>query len=330
MHGVLLLQLGTPEHPTRRAVRRYLAKFLADKRVIDLPWLPRYILLYGFILPFRSRRTTKAYQAIWRDEGSPLLIHSQSLTTALGHALGPNYTVALGMRYSEPSISAALDTLKDCTTLTVLPLYPQYAEASTGSALAETLLILSKKAVIPSLRLIPSFYDHPDFIQATAARIKPYLKTHEHLLISYHGLPTRQLTKVGCLTPCNTPCSLTQLQQAPHCYRAQCFRTSTLLQQSLQLTEEYCTTAFQSRVGRTPWIEPYTDDVLPLLAAKGIKKLAITCPSFVSDCLETLEEIEIRAKAQWLSLGGERLTLIPALNNTPLWIDALQQLLHTP
>lgn len=325
--GLLLVNLGTPETPNSNSVRRYLAEFLSDPRVIDLPVLLRYALLYGVILPFRTKNTAKAYQAMWTKEGSPLLIHSQNLQRKLQESLGSQWKVSLAMRYGSPSIEDGLSLLKDCEHLTILPLYPQYSSAATGSSLEKILRLLAVKAVIPSITLIRDFYQDPGFIAAQAALIKPQLANHDYLLFSYHGLPERHLKQSGCLEICATPCAaMNEANQA--CYRAQCFETSRALGQKLGLSEEQYGTSFQSRLGKTPWIKPYTDELLAVLIQKGIKRLAVVCPSFIADCLETLEEIGIRARNQWLSLGGEQLTLVSCVNDSELWIEGLVKTLN--
>ena len=324
--GLLLINIGSPDSPDIPAVRRFLREFLSDKRVIDLPILLRYILLYAFILPFRPRQSAKAYQAVWTDHGAPLLCYSEQLRDKLQQRLGIEYQVELGMRYGRPSIQAALQQLKACEHIIVLPLYPQYSSAATGSSIEKVLQLLTSNTVFPSMTIIRDFYNHPAFIHAQAELIRPYLPNHDYVLFSYHGLPERHLLKAGCQTICTGTCPTPLKTQG--CYRAQCFETSRLLADSLQLNT--FSSAFQSRLGRTPWIKPYTDEILKTLAESGIKRLAIACPSFVTDCLETLEEIGIRAKEQWLQLGGEQLTLIPCLNDHELWIDAIQQLVSKP
>lgn len=320
--GLLIINLGTPNHPDRKAVRAYLSEFLTDKRVIDLPAFLRYVLVYGFILPFRTKQSTHAYQSIWSEQGSPLLCHSQNLAKQLKARLSPDFKIALGMRYGNPSIKTALDELKDCSAITVLPLYPQYSSAATGSSIEEVMRLISKREVIPSLRIIRDFYQHPGYIKAQATLIKESLDENQHLLFSYHGLPERQINKSGCSTVCKESCPpVTTVNQG--CYKAQCFETSRLLADQLQLKPSQYSTAFQSRLGKTPWIKPYTDEVLTELAAQGIKKIAICCPSFVADCLETLEEIGLRAKEQWVELGGEEFTLIPCMNDSPAWVEAI-------
>lgn len=324
--GLLLINLGTPDAPDARSVRRYLAEFLADYRVVNLPGVLRYILLYGIILPTRPRQSAKAYQAIWTKEGSPLYLESQNLVQKLKNSLRDEYQIALGMRYGNPTISGALDSLKDCNQLTILPLYPQYSSAATGSSLEACLNIIKKQNNIPSMRIIHEFYDHQAYIAAQAAVIKPYIEDIDHLLFSYHGLPENHLKQSGCETVCSESCPEINGNNA-FCYRAQCFQTSRLLAKSLELKQAKFSSSFQSRLGRTPWIKPYTDKHLETIYASGVRKLAVACPSFVSDCLETLEEIAMQAKEQWLELGGESFTFIPCLNDNDQWIQALSQIL---
>jgi protoporphyrin/coproporphyrin ferrochelatase len=326
--GILLIQLGTPDAPTVSRVRRYLRLFLSDKRVIDLPVLARYFLLYGVILPLRSKHSAKAYQAIWTDKGSPLRVLSISLKEKLQRKLESSHIVTLGMRYGEPSLKQALENLNTCDEVAILPLYPQYASSTNGSSIEVALNYFSKQDVIPSLHVIRDFYAHPAFIHAQAERIKPYLTDEfSHCLLSYHGLPMRHLKKTGCARVCTDACPPPEDSNTA-CYRAQCFETSRMLAKTLGLEAHQYTTAFQSRLGKTPWIQPYTDETLKILANQGIKKLVVACPSFVTDCLETLEEIGIRAQETWISLGGEQLTLVPCLNDEDDWIAALKNIIN--
>ena len=321
-HGLLLVNLGTPDDPSTPAVRRYLREFLADKRVISLPGLLRYLLLFAYILPFRSPKSAHAYQTIWSPAGSPLLYHSLNLVHKLQEHLGERCKVVLGMRYGKPDINEALLQLKQCETITVLPLYPQYSSAASGSSLEKVMQLLAAQPVIPSINIIRDFHIHPSYIKAQAELIKPYVATHDYILFSYHGVPESHLLKSGCNNVCVGNCPATTSNDKG-CYRAQCQQTTTLLAQTLQLTSAQHSTAFQSRLGRTPWIKPYTDEVLTHLITKGIRRLVIVCPSFVTDCLETLEEIGLRARQQWIQMGGEQLTLVPCLNDSDSWVAAI-------
>ena len=322
--GLLLINLGTPASPTPIAVRHYLNEFLLDRRVIDLPWPLRYALVKGIILPFRSRKSAEAYKSIWLTEGSPLLYNSQQLLGDLQKYLTNDFKVALGMRYGNPSITAALKELKECTELVILPLYPQYSSAATGSAIEEALNIITQQETIPSLVVISHFYQYQTYIQAQGELIREHLKPHHHLLFSYHGIPERQIEKAGCTKPCSRECPV---QESPRCYKAQCYQTTQLIATHLNLASEQYSTSFQSRLGKTPWIKPYTDELLINLAAQGVKNITITCPSFVTDCLETLEEIGLRAKEQWLHLGGQEFNLIPSMNNHESFIKAIREII---
>jgi ferrochelatase len=309
--GLLLVNLGTPQNTDVSSIRSYLREFLTDKRVIDLPALFRYLLVYALILPLRSKRSTRAYQSIWTEHGSPLLVHSQNLMAQVQNAVGANCKIALGMRYGEPSITTALNYLKDCESITILPLYPQYSSAASGSAIAKALRIISSWDLIPSITIIRDFFQQPAYLEAQAQMIKNHLQEQSYVLFSYHGIPERQITKNSCKTICRDACP-TSKENIKACYRAHCYQSSQLLAKELALPDTNYSTAFQSRLGKTPWIKPYTDETLAELITKGIKKLIIVCPSFVADCLETLEEISIRAKQQWRELGGEELLVIPS------------------
>lgn len=323
--GLLLIHIGTPDSPHPAAVRQYLVEFLLDKRVLDLPTLVRYFLVYALILPLRVKRIARAYQSIWTQEGSPLLLHSRHLEMKLQARLGEQWLVRLGMRYGQPTLQDSLNQLSHCKELTLLPLYPQYSSAATGSALERVLKLIAEQNNSPALTVIRDFYEEPSFIDAQAALIQPQLAQHDYLLLSYHGLPERHLRNSGCLKPCAEPCD-PRNKRTQACYRAQCYATSRAIAKKLALSEKHHATSFQSRLGKAPWLKPYTDELLVQLIKKGIKRLAIACPSFSADCLETLEEIGIRAKMQWHELGGKQLTLIPCVNDSDLWIEGLARL----
>jgi len=328
MTGVLLINLGTPASPHTGPVRRYLREFLSDPRVIDIPAPLRWLLLNAIILPTRPRKSAAAYRKVWLQdgpEGSPLLHFSRAQAKAL-QAVLPKHKVVLAMRYGEPSLARGLAELKGVDEIVVVPLYPQYASASTGSSLERLFELAGGATVVPRLRVLPDFYDDTGFITAFAAVASPLLASFkpDHVLLSYHGLPERQVkasdaTGAHCLAS-ETCCD--RIGDANrHCYRAQCYATSRALMARLGLTN--VSTSFQSRLGRTPWIKPYSDLVLKDLAARGVKKLAVLCPSFVADCLETLEEVAIRGAEDFKAAGGEELLLVPSLNDHPRWIEAL-------
>ncbi len=328
MHGILLINLGTPDHCDLKSVRRYLREFLMDPYVIDIPFLPRFFLIQGLVIPLRAKRSTEAYQKIWSEAGSPLRFHAERLKIELQKNLSDTYQIEIGMRYGNPSIANALEKLKPCKTLSIFPLFPQYSTAATESAIQKALSLLPNKDQLASVQ--KSFFDDPGFIMAYAHNISVATQNIpiEHHLFSYHGLPERHIEKTGCtLCPAEQSCPAVKDTNA-NCYRAQCFSTSRLLATSLNLTPKQYTTCFQSRLGRTPWIKPYTDHVLKELIDRGIRSIAISCPSFVADCLETLEEVNIGLREQWLGLGGKELIFVPSLNSEPLWIKALTNLIE--
>jgi ferrochelatase len=335
--GILLVNLGTPDAPESGPVRRYLREFLADPRVIDINPVGRALLLYLVILPFRPRRSAAAYREIWTAEGSPLLVHGRGLLAALRERIAA-HPIELAMRYGNPSIPDALARLREqsCDQLIVLPLYPQYAASSTGSTVEKVYRTVAGLWNTPYVHVIPPFYDHPGFIAAFAqlGREKLDALAPDHVLFSFHGLPERQVIASAdpklCLA--SADCCERLVDGNRNCYRAQCFATARALAAALELgavhgIEQRWSISFQSRLGRTPWIKPYTDEVIPALARRGVKKLAVFCPAFVADCLETLEEIGIRARRDFIAAGGESLELVPSLNTHPTWVAAVEQLI---
>lgn len=328
--GVLLLQLGTPDSASTRDVRRYLSEFLSDPRVMDVPTPVRWLLLNAVILPFRPRKSAEAYQKIWTDDGSPLLVHTEALATAVQDELGDGYIVEFGMRYGSPSIADALDrlTARDVTDIRVLPLFPQYASSAGGSATERAMNLLAGRLNVPAVSFLPEFYDEPGYVSAVAEVAAPHLAAFrpDHILFSYHGLPERQVKKadptgIHCLAADGCCDAISPVNR--HCYRAQCFATTRLVAAALELSPDAYSTAFQSRLAGTPWITPQTDRVLQGLHDAGIRRLAVFTNSFVADCLETLEEIGIRLRNQWQELGGDELLLIPCVNETPTWVDTV-------
>jgi protoporphyrin/coproporphyrin ferrochelatase len=328
--AVLLLNLGTPASARVADVRRYLREFLMDARVLDVPAIARWFVVHGAILPFRPRQSAAAYAKIWQADGSPLLTNGIALTRALEAELGPSHTVELGMRYGAPSIADALGRLRARATgpIVVAPLFPQFAASSWSSALDHTYGIAARAWDVPALQVIPPYYDRPEYIDALVESAREPLREFapDHVLLSYHGLPERQIrrsdpTGTHCLQ--NPRCCVEPSPAHSTCYRAQCYATSRALVHGLRLPEGSFSTSFQSRLGRTPWIRPFTDHVLPELAQRGVRRLAVLCPSFTADCLETLEEIGMRGREQWQELGGKELLLVPCLNAHPHWVRAL-------
>src|SRR5260221_1575848 len=298
--GLLLINLGTPDAPTTSAVRRYLREFLSDPRVVDIGGIGRWLLLNLIILPTRPAKSAHAYRQVWDAErGSPLLAHSKDLAAGVQAKLGSSWRVVLAMRYVAPSIASQLDALRDTDRIVVLPLFPQYAASSTATATARVMELTGARWDVAAIDVVPAFHAESGFLTAVTAVAQPVLAAAapDHVLFSFHGLPERQIKKSGddrCLAEPRC-CE----RDMPRCYRAHCFATARALAARLGLDAARYTVCFQSRLGRTPWIAPYTDVVIDELAAKGIKRLAVLCPAFVADCLETLEEIGIRARAQF-------------------------------
>jgi len=312
--AVLLLNLGTPDAPTPAAVRRYLAEFLSDPRVIDYPrwlWLP---LLHGVILRVRPRKSAHAYAKIWTPRGSPLLVNSQALADKLS---ATGLRVTLAMRYGAPAIDAAVHDLlvQGVRRLLLLPLYPQYSATSTASAFDAVFAALCCQRRLPEVRSINDYHAEPDYIAALAESVEKYWLTHgrgERLLLSFHGIPQRYV-------------------DAGDPYREQCLATAALLRERLGMTDTTLEVVFQSRVGREQWLAPYTDATLARLAHEGLRHVQVLCPGFAVDCLETLEEIAMRGREQFSTAGGQRLDYIPALNDGAAHVRALRSVIarHT-
>jgi ferrochelatase len=333
--AVLLINLGTPDSPSPRDLRRYLREFLSDPRVLDMNRVARWALLHLVILPLRPRTSGRAYSAIWTEQGSPLLIHGEALRRSVATELGDDFQVELGMRYGKPSIRAALERLlaRSPSRILLLPLFPQYSAAATASALAKVYEELGGRWDLPPVTSIGPFYAHPGFIGTLAGIGGEHLEEFrpDHVLFSFHGLPERQLRRSDpsggrCLA--EPSCCDAIVADNRSCYRAQCFATARALADALDLEAGTWSVSFQSRLGRTPWIQPYTDHRLPELAKSGVKRLAVFCPAFVADCLETLEEIGIRAREQWKELGGEELHLVPCANSHPQWVRTVAEMLR--
>lgn len=328
--GVLLVNLGSPDSTSVPDVRRYLDQFLMDERVLDTPWLIRRFIVSALILPRRPAATAEAYEKVWRPGGSPLMVISREVHRLLQAKV--TFPVELGMRYGNPSIEAAIRGLVErggpsMSEIFMIPLYPHYAMSSFETVVVEAERVVKKLGLKLALKTRPAFYEDPLYIEALAASARPYLdKGFDHLLFSYHGIPERHLRKsdpthAHCLA---TPdcCSVASPAHAT-CYRAQVFRTTQLVVQKAAIPPSKYSVSFQSRLGRDPWLKPYTDFEFDRLAAQGVKRMLVICPAFVSDCLETLEEIGMRGREQFLAAGGEDLQLIPCMNDHPLWIEAL-------
>lgn len=320
--GVLLLNLGTPDAPETAEVRRYLREFLMDGRVLDIPTPARWILVNLLITPTRAPKSAKAYRAIWREDGSPLLVYSRALASAVEQQLGER--VSLAMRYGNPSIEAAISDLGEVDRIVVVPLYPQYASSSTGTALEAVFAALSRRAHVPPVSVLPPFFDDPGFLDAQAALARPLVDGADHVLFSYHSLPERHIRAASPGCELTVRCCLPASGRVPPaCYRAQCLATTRGLVSRLGLADAGFSVSFQSRLGREEWLKPATDKVVPELARRGVKRLTVLCPSFVADCLETLEEIGVRARDAFVAAGGDDLRLVPCVNADPTWAAAL-------
>ena len=328
--GLLLINVGTPDSPDPPDVRRYLRQFLSDPRVLDMAAWKRWLLLNLVILRRRPRESGKAYSKIWTDRGSPLLYHSRDLVEGVRQRLDPDVKVGLGMRYGKPSIETGLQELLDVGVgrIVVFPLYPQYSSAATGSSVEEAFRCAAEHWNTPYLQIVPPFYDHPAFIEAYAAIARPYLDDPavEHVYFSFHGLPERHVRKSDrtnghCLASADCCDSIVEANR--NCYRAQCFATTRALADRLGVAADRHTVCFQSRLGRDPWIRPYTDELLERDPRDGRRRAVILSPAFVADCLETTEELGLRGAAAWKAAGGERLDRVPCLNAREAWADAV-------
>ncbi len=325
--AVLLLNLGSPQAPSVQAVKPYLAEFLMDERVIDKPYWLRWLIVHGGILPFRPKATAHAYRTLWTQEGSPLVVISKQLQAALQERI--QQPVFLAMRYGQPSIEAEVQKLCDAkvTDLFVLPLYPHYAMSSYETAVVAAMKALRQAAPHIRVTLQQPFYKHPGYIDALCRCAEPFLKNpYDYLLFSFHGIPERHLRKsdasqAHCLS-CADCCQTAHPAHAT-CYRHQCFETVRAFVEKMDLPKSRYGVAFQSRLGRSPWLKPYTDLELERLPKQGVKRLLVLSPSFVSDCLETLEELSIRGKETFLAAGGSSFCQIPCLNTHPAWVDFL-------
>lgn len=333
--AVLLVNLGSPDNPDVSSVRRYLNEFLMDPYVIQLPWILRRLIVGLFILPFRPKASAHAYQSVWTDEGSPLIALSMKLLKAVqAHSDLP---VRMAMRYGNPSIESQIleiSRIEGISELFLVPLYPHYAQSTILTTISEAERVLKKHKLDLNLKVIKPFYDEPSYIDALVKSTESWIgkdADYEHVLFSYHGLPEQHITDTDptgshCLKVDNC-CNTTSPAHAT-CYRHQVLRTTECFVAETGLKPDQYTIAFQSRLGRQQWLEPSTENTLIKLAQSGVKNLLVMCPAFVSDCLETLEEIELQGTETFKEHGGESLTLIPCLNDSPLWVENLTKMLE--
>lgn len=327
---VLFVNVGTPQHPTRRGIAKFLRSFLTDRRVIPLPFVLRWILVNFIIVPFRSEKVAKLYRSIWRPKGgSPLSYFSQKFVSQVSANLGTSVEASFAMSYGNPSLAEVVNACLSHhpQALIVVPLFPQYASATVGAVMETILKTISVRDDMPNLTCYHSFYFKDFFIDAIVNKIQMTLqdvKNPDALLLSYHGLPKEEMEKAGGLQCCRFSHEACP-RALSGCYRSQCFETSRLISKKLNMFKGETFTVFQSRFGRKVWIQPYLSQKLQDLRHKGVENIAVACPSFVADCLETLEEIDIRLRAEWLELGGKQFTFIPCLNDDKLFVRGISQ-----
>lgn len=329
--GLLLVNLGSPREPTTKAVGAYLTEFLTDPLVIDLPFLFRQILVRGVIVPFRSGKSAEQYRKIWTDKGSPLVQTTKMFAEKLQAEFGSHteWSVRWAMRYGEPKISEALKNW-DVNQIFLIPLYPQYAESSTRSSIEKVRSEALRLGLRTPIGVLDDFYEAPEFIESEIRQIQSYLHSFkpDEILLSFHGLPEHHLHKQYPEHCLKENCCTRVSQTNRYCYRAQCHATAKAIIQRLNFPADKISIGFQSRLGRRPWIKPYTDHVISDLAKKGVRRLLVSCPSFVTDCLETLEEVQFRLRDQFLSEGGQDLQLVPALNADVSWVKAFRHMVE--
>ncbi len=327
--ALLLINLGTPDEPTRPAVKRYLTQFLNDKYVIDIPWLFRKILVNGIIIPFRVKRSTALYQQVWTPQGSPLTLYTESLKHKLQAKLNPDTTVFTAMRYQNPPIASTLAKIKaeNFDKLVVLPLYPHFADSTTTSTLEEVKRVIKHWDEKPEIQFIEEFHDHPAYLTAFANKINSYKpERFDHIVFSYHGLPNGHIEKIHrqyALPDCDP-----ENDTAEHCkvcYRAACYHTTKLLAEQLNLPESSYTTTFQSRLSKN-WLEPFSDKTLIDLAHMGCKRVLVVAPAFVADCLETIIELGVEYKDLFIENGGQELTWVESLNADDAWVEGIRKI----
>lgn len=332
--GVLLINLGSPDSTSVPDVRKYLREFLMDGRVLDTPWPVRWCVVNLAILPKRPVESAEAYRKIWTSEGSPLVAISRHVQEKLQKRFGNNLIIELAMRYPSPGIRSALVHLKSqgVQELLVFPLFPHYAMSSFETAVVRVQELAALAAPGMRLKIAPPFYNDPEYITALIASASEYLKSdYDHLLFSFHGLPERHLRKsdpTACHCLKSPDCCETPNSAHKTCYRAQCLATVRAFIEQANIPTHKFSISFQSRLGRDPWLKPYTDCEFERLAQSGVKKMLVICPAFVSDCLETLEEIALRGKETFIEAGGKEFVLIPCLNEHPRWLDALETMIH--
>lgn len=334
--GVLLVNLGTPDSTDTGDVRKYLREFLMDGRVIDIPFLSRWMLVNFIIAPFRAPKSANEYRKLWTERGSPLLFHTEDLKEKLVAKLdSAAYQVEIAMRYQSPSIVNGLKALNkgNVKKIIVLPLFPQYASATNGSVMDKVMEEARKWQIIPNITFISNFVEHPLFLEAWAELGREMMEKEEYesFVFSYHGLPERQIKKASVDGYCqlSEKCCASYTKKNQFCYRAQCFLTTRLIAEKLNIPLEKTRTCFQSRLGNDPWIKPYTEEIITESGNKGIKKILAFSPAFVADCLETTVEVGQEYKEKFMEMGGESWDLVPSLNSTDTWVDCVKDIIET-
>lgn len=330
--AILLINIGSPDTYRVKDVRTYLKQFLLDKRVINMPLIPRFLLVSGIIVPFRAPKSAAKYKEIWTENGSPLIVHSENLKHKLQNQFGETADVYMAMRYGNPSLEHVLAEIhaKNYTELVIVPMYPHNAASTTSSSVAEVNRIMAKWENYPNIKYINEFWNHPLYLEAMDIKVRKYnYTTYDHVVFSFHGLP---LSQVHASHKCHV-CDLKSCLAKPEnenrfCYQAQCYKTVDLLVNKLGFSEDQYSVGFQSRLSKN-WLEPFTDELLKTLSAQGKKRILVICPSFVADCLETIHEIEIEYAEEFIENGGEELVMVPALNDDIHWVENLKQIISS-
>jgi len=330
--ALIIINIGTPDKPEKKAVRRFLFEFLNDRLVIDIPWLLQKILVNLIIIPFRLNNSTGLYKRLWTKDGSPLLFFQSRLVKKLNDKLSGEYDVYSAMRYGNPSLKYVLRQIenKKYDELVVLPHYPQYATSTTLSTINKVKQELKKWKTLPKVKYIKQFYDDPAFINAFVHQINKHnINDYDHVIFSYHGLPDRQVNKLhpDIKSPQCT-CHEIMPKHGKNCYKATCYQTTRLMAKELQLPKEKYSVSFQSRLSKN-WLMPFTDEVLQLLLSEGKKRILVVSPAFVTDCLETEVEIGYEYNEEFLKNGGEKLQLVESLNDSDVWVEGIAQIIKT-
>ena len=327
--GLLLINLGTPDDPGYLSVFKYLRQFLMDPKVITVPYILRFILVSLIIVPFRAFSSGKIYKKIWTKNGSPLIVNTSALADKVNKKL-PHIEVEIAMRYQSPSIEEKLKKLisQNLDEIIILPLFPQYSTATTGSVFDEVSRVLKKQSVTPSIRFINQFYEQESFIDSWEDKLKSFnVDEYDHILFSYHGLPTKAVNDIYEDSLCaDNNCENEITNENKFCYKATCYETTRLIASRLNLSQDKYTVSFQSRLTKN-WLEPFTDEILEEFPTKGIKNILVLSPAFTADNLETLYEIDDEYKELFIENGGNSLTMVPSLNDSSKWADSIVKII---